>query len=174
MSPTRVGWRKAMLSMEAVSRCRPPRPTRLAAMYAACSIQRITCPAGSGGHADHWKPTASAQRLAQLAALYAACSIHCITCLAGQGFGRQNICQAQAKQAHSRLPAALYSAMLKAQEVYGSRCAHRRRRPRTSEGDAEAVGVLRHDELRHVRRRRARRHRHRAALPPHLRHQRCD
>jgi len=117
MSPTRVGWRKAMLSMEAVSRCRPPRPTRLAAMYAACSIQRITCPAGSEGHADQWKPMASAQRLAQLAALYAACSSHCITCLAGQDFRRQNICQAQAWQAHSRLPAALlYSATLKAQE----------------------------------------------------------
>jgi hypothetical protein len=43
MSPTRVGDAKAMLSMDAVSRCPPPRPTRLAAMYAHCSIHFITC-----------------------------------------------------------------------------------------------------------------------------------
>ena len=42
MSPTLVGCAKARLSRDPVSKC-PLRPMRLAAMYAHCSIHRITC-----------------------------------------------------------------------------------------------------------------------------------
>ena len=41
MSPTLVGCAKARLSRDPVSKC-PLRPMRLAAMYAHCSIHRIT------------------------------------------------------------------------------------------------------------------------------------
>ena len=41
MSPTLVGCAKARLSKDPVSKC-PLRPMRLAAMYAHCSIHRIT------------------------------------------------------------------------------------------------------------------------------------